>query len=103
MKLERRMLYARQLFLPDGELVQTFRALHAAASVDTLFMLGQQELAKAAAPTEPSAPKPDRMARLASHMLQQRHLLPLFPTPTDERQRGDVVAEYESIVVPFVV
>jgi DNA polymerase alpha subunit B len=58
----------------------------AAASVDTLFLLGQQELAKVPTPTDPSAPKPDRMARLASHVLQQRHLLPLFPTPLDERQ-----------------
>ena len=58
----------------------------AAASVDTLFLLGQQELAKAPTPMDPSAPKPDRMARLASHVLQQRHLLPLFPTPLDERQ-----------------
>lgn len=40
MKLERRMLYACQLFLPDGELVQTFRALHAAASVDTPIIVG---------------------------------------------------------------
>lgn len=43
MKLERRMLYARQLFLPDGELVQTFRALHAAASVDTPIIVGCSE------------------------------------------------------------
>ena len=56
----------------------------AAASVDALMLLGSQEMAKAPPPAE-GAPKPDRMARLASHLLQQRHLLPLFPTPFDER------------------
>jgi len=65
----------------------------AASSVDVLMMLGQQELARIPIPP-PSAPKPDRMARLASHLLQQRHLLPLFPTPHEERSplAVDVVA-----------
>ena len=35
MKLDKRFLYARQLFLPDGELVTSYRALAAAASNDT--------------------------------------------------------------------
>ena len=58
-----------------------------ACAVDTLFMLGQQELARNPPPPKAGqeAPKPDRMARLASHVLQQRQLLPLFPVPSDER------------------
>ena len=35
MKLDKRFLYARQLFLPDGEVVTSYRALAAAASNDT--------------------------------------------------------------------
>ena len=49
----------------------------AAGSVDAL---GQQELARTPV-AAPDAPKPDRLARLASHLVQQRHLLPLFPAP----------------------
>ena len=52
----------------------------AASSVDSIMVLGAQELAKAA-PVAAGAPKPDRMVRLASHMLQQRHMLPIVPIP----------------------
>ena len=40
MKLDKRFLYARQLFLPDGELVTSYRALAAAASNDTPVIVG---------------------------------------------------------------
>lgn len=56
----------------------------AAGSVDTLMLLGAQELARIPPPPA-GQPKPDRMMRLASHLLQQRHMLPLFPAPSDER------------------
>ena len=56
----------------------------AACSVDALMLLGQQELAKSV-PPPPGGSKPDRMTRLASHLLQQRQFVPLFPAPYDER------------------
>jgi DNA polymerase alpha subunit B len=69
----------------------------AAGSVDTLMLLGQQELARVPPPAA-GAPKPDRMARLASHVLQQRQMLPLFPAPSDERSPlpVDVVANLKA-------
>ena len=54
----------------------------AATSVDMVKLLSAQQLDR---PLPPPAPKQDRMTKLASHMLQQRHLLPLFPAPSDER------------------
>lgn len=72
-----------------------------ACSVDTLFLLGQQELARTP-PVAEGAPKPDRMARLASHVLGQRQLLPLFPAPTDERAplAVDVCANLKAGALP---
>ena len=69
----------------------------AAGSVDAMMLLGQQELARTPV-AAPDAPKPDRLARLASHLVQQRHLLPLFPAPSDERNPlpVDVVANVKA-------
>lgn len=72
------------LLAPNPATVNIGGVRLAASSVDTLFLLGQQELARNA-PVQPGGSKPDRMARLASHVLQQRMLLPLFPAPSDER------------------
>ena len=40
MRLDRRFLYARQIFLPDGEVVTSYRALVDAASNDTPVIVG---------------------------------------------------------------
>ena len=52
----------------------------ACCSADVLFALGASELASA---PKPGAARPDRMARLASHVLQQRLFMPLLPPPID--------------------
>eukprot|EP00316_Scyphosphaera_apsteinii_P019893 CAMPEP_0119318004 /NCGR_PEP_ID=MMETSP1333-20130426/45245_1 /TAXON_ID=418940 /ORGANISM="Scyphosphaera apsteinii, Strain RCC1455" /LENGTH=680 /DNA_ID=CAMNT_0007324095 /DNA_START=25 /DNA_END=2067 /DNA_ORIENTATION=- len=54
----------------------------ACCSLDVLMLLTQQELASK---PMPDAPRPDRMSRLASHVIKQRLFLPLYPAPTDER------------------
>jgi len=54
----------------------------ASSSLDVLMLLGQQELASKPAP---DGARPDRLSRLASHVLKQRLYLPLFPAPSDER------------------
>lgn len=56
----------------------------ACCSADVLFALGASELALA---PKDGAVRPDRMARLASHVLQQRLFMPLLPPPID-RERG---------------
>jgi DNA polymerase alpha subunit B len=52
----------------------------ATCSVDTLMTLGAAELASA---PQPGAPRPDRMLRLAAHLLKQRLFMPLLPPPPD--------------------
>lgn len=52
----------------------------ATSSLDTLFMLTASELASA---PQPGTPRPDRIMRLASHVLKQRLFMPLLPPPAD--------------------
>ncbi|KAL6786040.1 POLA2 [Auxenochlorella protothecoides x Auxenochlorella symbiontica] len=46
-------------------------------SVDWLMAVGREELVR----LDPGAPAPDRLAQLATHVLEQRSYFPLFPPP----------------------
>jgi DNA polymerase alpha subunit B len=55
----------------------------ALCSTDALFHMGAEEIAR-------NPLMPDRIGRMASHLLQQRHMYPLFP-PANEDDRYEHV------------
>jgi len=81
-------------FLPNPARFTLNGITIAGSSLDALMALSQQELASAVAP---GSQRPDRMSRLATHLLKQRHFVPLLPAPHDERNPlpVDVVASLQ--------
>jgi DNA polymerase alpha subunit B len=80
----------------------------ACSSLDTMMLLTQQELSRMA-PVQPGQPRPERLGRLASHMVRQRQFLPLFPASADGSipvdvsaclQRGALSARPHVLLVP---
>ena len=80
----------------------------ACSSLDTMMLLTQQELSRMA-PVQPGQKGPERLGRLASHMVRQRQFLPLFPASADGSipvdvsaclQRGALPARPHVLLVP---
>ena len=80
----------------------------ACSSLDTMMLLTQQELSRMA-PVQPGQKGPDRLGRLASHLVRQRQFLPLFPASADGSipvdvsaclQRGTLSARPHVLLVP---
>ena len=80
----------------------------ACSSLDTMMLLTQQELSRMA-PVQPGQKGPERLGRLASHMVRQRQFLPLFPASADGSipvdvsaclQRGALSARPHVLLVP---
>ena len=58
------------------------------------MLLTQQELSRMA-PVPPGQKPPERLGRLASHIVRQRQFLPLFPASADGSIPVDVTASLQ--------
>lgn len=81
--------------LPNPSCFRAGGYTFASSSLDAMMLLTQQELSKMA-PTQPGQPRPERLSRLASHLLRQRRFLPLFPASADASVAVDVTANLQA-------
>jgi DNA polymerase alpha subunit B len=75
--------------LPNPACFRVNEATFAATSADVIFHLGSDEVSKGGGDV-PS----ERIGRLASHLIQQRSIYPLFPLPAGSQLNGECLSSF---------